>query len=99
MTTDEIKQIQSIIQDSIKTVVDDKIDRLDNKLETYITKDENDKEKIFAWQDNVMPTIEQTKKIMDFGSVGAVVIKTMVLIGSLLAGLWGAFTFISKLKK
>ncbi len=99
MTTDEIQQIQSIIQDSIKTVVNGKIDRLDNKLETYITKDENDKEKIFAWQDNVMPTIEQTKKIMDFASVGSVVLKTIVLIGSLFAGLWGAFTFINKLKK
>lgn len=39
MTIKEMKQLQEIIKETVKTTVNGKIDRIDSKLDAYIVKD------------------------------------------------------------
>ncbi len=62
MTSDQFEQINKTIEDTIKRVVNGKIDRLDVKLDTYM-KEDND------WKERANPTIELGNNVRGFGKV------------------------------
>jgi len=89
MTPQQLLEIQKTITDTIETVVNGKIRRLDEKLDAYIVISKE-------WRDSVDPSIEIIQKMQSFWSVSGWVFKTTILIGSASAAIWALFKFIIK---
>ena len=76
--------MKSHIADAIKTTVNGKIDRMNNRLETYIKED-------MEWKDNVKPIIDLGRDLKGFNKGLMYVLGILAAIG---AG-WGFIVFIA----
>ena len=95
MTPDQFEQFNKTIKDSIaesiEINVNGKIRRLDAKLDTYIKEDNE-------WKSDVKPYIESMRQFNGFTTIGATILKAVLLIGGAVGVMYGLFLWIANLK-
>ena len=69
------KENKKIIEDTIRVVVNGKIDRMNSKLEAYILEDTK-------WKETATPVVKAYEDTDAFRRVGAIILKGLILIGA-----------------
>lgn len=87
MTPDQFSKLQEAITNQIKITVNGKIDRINEKLDTYIKEDNE-------WKTDVKPYIENMRQMSDFTLVGSAVLKFIISIGGAVAVIWAAIKYL-----
>lgn len=86
----EFKEIiKTEVSDTINTTVNGKINDLRKVVNEYI---EDDKK----WKEEVTPSIQRMKEFQGFTTVGATLLKTIMLIGGAVGVIYGLFVFIKE---
>ena len=75
MTPEQFEQLQKTVADQIKFTVNGKIDKMNDKMDTYIREDNE-------WKTSVTPSIETMKKIEGFGTTGLYLLKAIIALGA-----------------
>lgn len=86
MTPDQLEQIQKTLTETIKIVVNGKIDRMNVKLDTYI-KEDNEyktrfKEDTDVWRKGADEKLELVSNIRGFGKVFMYIVGIIVAVGT-----------------
>lgn len=87
LADDIIKKMNAHIINGIESSVNGKIKAIDHKIDAYIKDD-------CEWKKKVTPIIEDMEKQQSFFSVGATILKAVVLIGAVGTTIFGALHFI-----
>lgn len=78
MNSDQIDQLKKTIEIAIEKHVNGKMDKMNHKLDDYITADNQ-------WKKDVTPSIEVMKQIQGFSSTTAYIVKFIIGMGSVSA--------------
>jgi hypothetical protein len=84
------KSIQNSIATSIESNVNGKIRKLDAKIDEYIKSDDQ-------WKADVKPYIESMRQFNGFTTIGATILKGVLLIGGAVGVMYGLFLWIANL--
>lgn len=87
MTPEQFSQFQEAITNQIKITVNGKIDRINDKLDTYIKEDNE-------WKSDVKPYIENMRQISNFSTVGSAILKTIIAFGAAITVIWAAIKYL-----
>lgn len=94
MSPEQFKNLETTISNQIKTTVNGKIDRMNEKLDHYIINDDKWKADVNKWQDDVKPYIENMRQFCDFGAVGSTILKSIIVIGGAVGVIYGFIKYL-----